>query len=168
MRLLRNFSLMLLIIFTASCSEEQKDTTEKKEPRRSESQTVLKQGTADIEITDAWIRSAAKGMNTAFFFKVTNKGNETDHLLGASSKIAGAAEVHETYTTDDGRMGMREVESIGIEEGTTIEFKPRFYHVMLIKINNDFLNGEEYEVVLEFENAGKILVKAEVKDMTKM
>lgn len=121
-----------------------------------------------LEIQNPWLRAAGSGMNTAFFFDVVNGTEKADTLIGASSDLADVTELHETYKTDDDRMGMRKVESLEIKSGETLQFKPRSYHVMLIKLKDDLRLGEEGTITLQFKNAGEISVKAEVKEMPAM
>ncbi len=122
---------------------------------------------SQLEYKDAWIRSGAEGMNTAFFVKIHNSSDQPDYLLKAEASFATVVEVHETYKKDGDMMGMREVEQIEVPANATLLLKPMSYHVMLIKLKEDMTVGKKGKVKLFFKNAGMVEVEAEVKDMNK-
>jgi copper(I)-binding protein len=126
------------------------------------------QETADkqtISIGDPWIRPSAKGSNTALFFEVSNKGEKPDTLLSAKFEFAEIVEVHETYKKSEDVMGMRPVKYVVIPPKSSVKFKPRDLHIMLISLNKDLRQGEKYDAVLFFKNAGEIKINAIVRDM---
>lgn len=121
-----------------------------------------------IEIKDAWIRTSAQGSNTALFFDVVNNSDKPDTLLSAESILAEVVEVHETFKLENDMMGMRKVKFVVIPPNSTVKFKPRDLHVMLIKLNKDMKLNDKGETSLVFKNAGKIKVQAVVRDMQTM
>jgi len=64
-------------------------------------------------------------------------------------------------------MGMREVGQIVIPAKSSFELKPGAHHVMLMKLKQDIKKGYVGEVTLHFKSAGKIIIKAEAKEMMK-
>ncbi len=125
-------------------------------------------GQSKIEINNAWVRPSAEGSNTALFFILENKGNKPDTLLSAEAGVADIVEVHETYKKDNDKMGMREVKFVAVPAKSKVELKPRGLHVMLIDLQKDLRIGDEIEAALNLKHAGKIKVKAVVKDMPAM
>lgn len=123
---------------------------------------------SSIIINNAWIRPAAEEANSALFFDATNNGNKTDSLLSAEFKFAEKVEVHETYKKSEDVMGMRAVKSVAIPANSTIKFKPRDLHVMLLNLSRDIKRGQKYDITLTFKFAGKVKVEAVVKEMPKM
>lgn len=153
------FALILMSVLIIACGE-------KKEERETAGEnTTAVQNT--VEIKDAWIRPAAQNANSGMFFEMVNGTSQADTLIGVESGLAKVVQVHETFKSDDGMMGMREVESIAVPAGGTVQFKPGSFHVMLIGLNNDVKMGEKGNVVLKFKHAGDISVTAEVRDMPK-
>lgn len=126
---------------------------------------MLLSNPAGITLENPWIRPAASGMNSAMFVEIKNGGEDADTLINAYSDIAEVVEVHETYKKDNDMMGMRRAEAIEIAANSSLELKPRSYHIMLIKLNKDLKIGGKEKVTLEFKNAGKIEVEAEIRDM---
>lgn len=119
-----------------------------------------------IKIIDPWMRVAAESQTSALFFKIKNVSESADTLYKVDFDFAEKVEIHETYMIDD-MMGMREIDFVVVEPNSTFELKPRAHHVMLIKLEKDFKKGDEGEVTLHFKQAGKIMIKAEVKEMMK-
>ncbi len=127
-----------------------------------------KNQSSKIELKDAWIRVSAQGSNTALFFEVVNNSDKPDTLLAAESNLAEVVEVHETFKRENDMMGMRKVNFVVIPPKSTIKFKPRDLHVMLIKLKSDLKVGDKGEAILVFKNAGKLKAEAAVRDMQMM
>lgn len=121
-----------------------------------------------MEVKEAWIRTSAQGSNTALFFEVVNNSEKPDTLLSAESNIAEVVEVHETFKRENDMMGMRKVNFVVIPPKSTVKFKPRDLHVMLIKLKKDMKLNDKGEATLVFKNAGKIKVEAVVREMPRM
>lgn len=120
-----------------------------------------------IKIVDPWMRVGAEGQATGLFFKIENNSNQADTLYKVDFESAGKVEIHETYDAGDDMMGMREVKQIVIPAKSTFELKPGAHHVMLMKLKRDIIKGYEGNVTLYFKQAGKIVIKAQAKDMMK-
>ncbi|MDP2036350.1 MAG: copper chaperone PCu(A)C [Ignavibacteria bacterium] len=121
-----------------------------------------------LSINDPWIRPAAQGANSAFFFQIENKGDKADTLIAAKFAHSEVVELHETFKKDNDMMGMRAVKSVAIPAKGTVVFKPRDLHIMLIGLTKDVKLGDTYELKLVFKKAGEIKTKAIVRDMPKM
>jgi copper(I)-binding protein len=120
-----------------------------------------------LKIKDQWMRVGAKGQTTALFFKIENNSDKADTLYKVDFDLAGLVQIHETYDAGNDMMGMREVGKIVIPAKSTIELKPGSYHVMLMKLKQDIKKGYIGKFTLFFKNAGKIIIKAEAKEMMK-
>jgi periplasmic copper chaperone A len=119
---------------------------------------------SQITITDAWVRPAIKGGNSALYLVISNNGLKADAVIGAKSKLADIVEVHETYKMANDKLGMRQVKSITVPPKSKIEFKPGGYHVMLLDMTKDFKTGDKFDAVIIFKHACKIKVTAVVKE----
>jgi periplasmic copper chaperone A len=120
-----------------------------------------------IKIVDPWMRVGAQGQATGLFFKIENNSDKADTLYKVDFELAGKVEIHETYDAGDDMMGMREVGQIVIPAKSTFELKPGAHHVMLMKLKQDIKKGYVGDVTLYFKTAGKIMIKAEAKEMMK-
>jgi len=96
------------------------------------------------------------------YVTISNHGSEADALLSASSDVATTAELHQTIK-QDGKMVMRPLPKFDVPAGGKLEMKPGGYHIMLLGLKQDLKPGETIEVGLNFEKAGRMLVKASVK-----
>lgn len=104
-----------------------------------------------------WVRPAPSGGTSAAYFIHKNELNEPDTLLSVSSSISGVSQVHESFETEDGMMGMREREQLIIQPGDSIRFEQGGIHVMLMSLNQDLVVGDSVEVQLELAKAGSII-----------
>lgn len=117
-------------------------------------------GDGSPEVSDARVGQPT-GPNAALYFTVS--GDEADRLIGAETTAAVAVEVHETTTEDDGTMGMRAVESLDLPAGGSLVLEPGGFHLMLIDAERMEV-GDVIAVTLTWENAGEMLIEAEVVD----
>jgi len=118
-----------------------------------------------IKIVDPWMRVGAQGQATGLFFKIENNSDKADTLYKVEFEPAGLVQIHETYDAGNDMMGMREVGKIIIPAKSAFELKPGSYHVMLMKLKQDINKGYVGDVALYFKSAGKIMIKAEAKEM---
>jgi copper(I)-binding protein len=81
-------------------------------------------------------------------------------LIGASE--VAAAEIHESYQ-ESGMMMMRPVKKLDVPAGKKVELKPGGYHIMLLNLKRDLKAGTVVKLTLQFQNAGKIPVNAEIR-----
>ncbi len=134
-----------------------------------------------IKVTGAWARNSAAVTGAgAAYLVIQNTGSEADALIGASTPAAKTAEMHETKVIESAApsgsggmggamgstspmMGMVPVSRIEIPAGGSVELKPGSYHLMLMSLVADLSAGDTIELTLQFEKAGKITVKAEVR-----
>lgn len=116
-----------------------------------------------IEASDAWARMGETGANSAVYFVIQNHNAETDNLVGVSTNIANAAEIHESKMDGDVMM-MNHLESVTLDPSKKVEFMPGGLHIMLIGLKQDLNIGDEIEVTLHLENSPDLTLKATVKD----
>jgi hypothetical protein len=117
-----------------------------------------------IEIKKAWLRPAAKEMNTALFFEIINNGDKPDTLVEASSKISDDVMIHESYKKGKDMMGMRMLGFVAVPPKSVMMFKPKSLHVMIMEVKEEVKIGQRKEISLVFKRAGTIKIKATVRD----
>jgi copper(I)-binding protein len=118
-----------------------------------------------IEIQEAWARPAAQRENGAIYFVIHNYGREADELIGVSSDIAEAVEMHESMQNGD-VMQMHQLDSVPLQAGAETTFEPGGLHVMLIGVKKDLKVGDEIEITLHFKNFEDIKLRVPVKEKT--
>lgn len=94
--------------------------------------------------------------NGAVYLVISNNGDTADRLLGGASPVADKVEIH-THVHKDGQMQMQQLaDGLEITAGEVAEFAPGLLHLMLIGLNKPLVEGENFPLTLEFEQAGSI------------
>jgi copper(I)-binding protein len=117
----------------------------------------------NVQIGKIWSRPALEGNNSAVYFIIQNNQSTNEKMLSAESTIAEFSEIHLSSNVD-GVMKMMEQENVEIEAGKQLEFKPMSYHIMLINLKQDLNVGDQFNLILYFENAGAKEIEVEVKE----
>jgi copper(I)-binding protein len=89
-------------------------------------------------------------------------GGAPDKLLGASSEVAGRVELH-TMEMEGDVMRMREVGTIEVPAGKTVELKPGGLHIMFMDLKKPLANGSSFPLTLRFEKAGEMKINVQVQ-----
>ncbi len=114
---------------------------------------VLAPGSAaPVEVSNAWVRRAVSGQSgTGAFMKL--KAPATTRLVGASTPVAGVAEVHEMKMEGD-TMKMRAMsEGLQLPAGQAVELTPGGYHLMLMDLKQPIAVGSTVLLTLRFVDA---------------
>jgi copper(I)-binding protein len=122
----------------------------------------------DIEVHQPWARVAMMAGNSAVYFELHNHTANTDALIGASSDVAEAVEVHLSSMDANGVMQMARQDSVPLEPDAEIAFAPGGYHVMLIGLNRDLKAGDHFQLTLHFTNHADIVLDVVVQAMEGM
>ena len=125
-------------------------------------------GAGDIEAHEPWARAAQTGGNSAAYLMLHNHSSSADELLGASSDIAEAVEVHLSQMGPNGEMQMLPQESVPLAAGEEAMFQPGGLHIMLIGLKRDLKAGDSFQVVLHFKTHADITVEIPVQEMEGM
>lgn len=115
-----------------------------------------------VVVTDAWARTSVQGQKaTGAFMTLTAK--EGTKLVGASSPVAGVAEVHEMKMDGD-IMRMRAVSGgLDLPAGKAVELKPGGYHIMLMDLKAALPKDSTVPMTLVFKDAKGVESKVELK-----
>lgn len=121
-------------------------------------------GSKTFTVENVWARSSIAGGNSAIYMVIHNPTDKDEVLLSVESNVANTVELHLSSVDENGVMSMKQQENIPVPANSMVELKPGGLHVMLIGLSNDLKTGDEFEVTLNFKNAGKITLKVPVKD----
>jgi len=118
-----------------------------------------------VEVADPWARASAQTQDAGAVY-MTISSSEGDNLVGVAvdPSVAAKAELHETTMAEDGLMSMSQVTAIPVPTGGEVKLEPGGYHVMLMKLAEPLVDGNEITVTLTFETAGDMEVKATVEE----
>ncbi len=110
-----------------------------------------------LKISAPWARATPKGAKVGGgYFTITNAGTTADHLVGGSTDVANTFEIHR-MSMDNGVMKMRAVPAgVDIKPGETVELKPGGYHIMMMGLKRQLVQGQHFKATLQFEKAGKV------------
>ena len=120
-------------------------------------------GAAAPTIEGAWARPAAAGAETAAYLTIKGAAGQADALVSASSPDAETVELHEVKADASGMMGMHPIDHLDIHAGETVELKPGGFHLMVMGLTRELAVGGTIQLELVFENAGKVVVNAEIR-----
>ena len=109
------------------------------------------------------VRPVEQGGTSAAYFLYENELMNPDTLLSITSDVSGLVQVHETYKTDDGMMGMRERKTIVVEAGEVVKFEQGGLHVMLINVEKSLAEGDSVQLEMVWAQAGKVQKKLPVQ-----
>ena len=121
----------------------------------------------DISIENAWGRPSPKVATAgAFYMLIKNSGNEKDMLIAGQSPACKVVELHESYMTEDGAMGMRPVEGgfIEVPADGEAELKMGGLHIMCVEKLEDFTVGAVLPLTLNFEKSGEMTIDIEIRE----
>lgn len=118
--------------------------------------------TADLKISNGWIRLLPAGVPAAGYFELHNSSRAPAQLVGASSPAFGQAMLHRT-AEDRGRSTMMHVHEVEVPAGGKVVFSPGGYHVMLMKPARALSIGDKVPLTLEFSSGEKISARFEVR-----
>ena len=97
---------------------------------------------------------------------IKNNGNQSDKLMSGESPACSVIELHESYETDEGAMGMRPVEGgfIEVPAGGQAELKIGSLHIMCIDKLKEFEVGAVLPLTLRFEISGDLNIDVEIRE----
>ena len=115
---------------------------------------------ADVAVKDAWVRTTVPGQKgTGAFMSLTAKSDL--RLVGASSAVAGIAEVHEMSMNGD-VMQMRAVAGVDLPAGKTVALRAGGFHVMLLDLKTALPKNATVPLTLLFKDAKGVESKVEL------
>lgn len=99
----------------------------------------------------------------AVYLRLLNRGAETDRLIAATSSVAEITEIHQT-TVENDVMRMGEIEGLDLPAGEWVAFEPGGYHIMLVNLQRNLIEGEAIPLTLTFESGIELIIAVPVYD----
>jgi copper(I)-binding protein len=116
----------------------------------------------DIAIGHPYARPSAPSQRTgAGYLTLANKGAD-DRLISASTPFATSVEMH-TMKVEGNMMRMREVGTIELPAGKSVEMKPGGLHLMLVGLKEPLVDGRSFPMKLTFQKAGEVQVDVKIE-----
>lgn len=114
--------------------------------------------------TQVWSRAMPPTAPTgAVYFVLRNPGETPDRLIGVKTSRAEKAELH-THVHKGEVMSMERIDSVEVPAGGEVAFKPGSSHVMLFKLSEPLVAGEQFPLTLIFEHAGEVTVDVAIQE----
>jgi copper(I)-binding protein len=119
-----------------------------------------------VSLFDGWAAATGAGMpNGAVYGYLVNLGAETDTLISASTTVAEVVEFHETIIGENDVMQMQPLtDGLAITPQNYVQLQPGGYHIMLFNLAHPLEAGSSFDLTLEFENAGEVIVTVPVRE----
>lgn len=118
---------------------------------------------ADFELSNLVIREMPPGRDVAVaYLTLENFSDKALVFNYVHSPRASVVEVHQ-HAYENGKMLMREANHLSIAPQSRVDFVPRGYHLMLLGVEERFVEGEKVEITFEFENQAPLTLLADVK-----
>ncbi len=115
-----------------------------------------------LRVQEPWARPTVAGQAAGGgYFRIVG-GAVADKLVSASSDVAGRVELH-SMTMDGNVMRMRQIDSIDIPAGKTVELQPGGLHVMFMDLKAPLATGSSFPLTLRFEKAGELKLAVKVQ-----
>jgi periplasmic copper chaperone A len=114
----------------------------------------------DLEISGAFSRATLPNAPVgAGYLTITNKGTSDERLVSATSPVAGMTQIHEMKMEGD-IMKMGELaDGLVVPAGGSVTLAPGGFHIMFMKLNQQFIEGTKVPVTLTFATAGAVEVQ---------
>ncbi|MFN3734353.1 copper chaperone PCu(A)C [Comamonas testosteroni] len=120
---------------------------------------------AHVTVKDAWVRATVPQQKATGAYMQLLAAQDSK-LISASSPLTQAVEVHE-MAMQDNVMKMRQVPSVELPAGKTVELKPGGYHVMLMDLKQQLKEGDTVPLTLVIEGKDSKRESVEVKALVR-
>ncbi len=108
-----------------------------------------------LTISGAWARPTAANVSSGSVYLTITDLSADDRLLAATTPIAAGAGLHR----DGAPLGIakrQDVPGIDVEHGIPLVLAPNGYCIVLTGLTKRLQQGDEFPIMLVFQNAGKI------------
>lgn len=120
-------------------------------------------GSQDVIVENAWSRASigVKRPGVAYL-TLRNTGEDAVTLTGLATPLAVMPEIHESKTNADGVSSMAPAGEITIAPGESVALAPGGLHAMLMKLQNQMVEGETFPLTLTFSDGGEVTVEVPI------
>lgn len=153
--IVRLLALLAAVLLVAGCSSDNDG---------SGSEDGSSGGTAEVTVTDAWIKAVPSGTMTAVFAEVENGGDEAVTIESVTTDLSDRAELHHMVMSD-GTMVMAPIEGgIEVPANGSVSLEPGGLHIMVMDLTDEVLVGAEHEITITLSTGDEVTFTAVAKD----
>lgn len=121
-------------------------------------------GSTSFGVHDSFGLPGSIGGVCAAYFTIDNPTDQSDVLIGVSSDIAEATEIHGIRTTN-GLIEMYPLPQVEIGTRQQVKFEPGGLHVMFVNLKRELKPGDAFPLTLHFRQRGSITIQVTVKEL---
>jgi len=115
-----------------------------------------------ILVERAWSRATPPGVgNGVVYMEISNLSSGDISLVGVSSDRVKRAEIHESVMQDT-MMHMQHRKSVVIGPGEQQKFEPGALHIMLMGLQEQLSEGDDFDLTLHFSEVAPIVIRVPV------
>lgn len=114
-------------------------------------------------VTSPYVRAAPVGGVSAVYFEIENTTTTPDTLVSATTDVSDDVQIHQTTVSDDGLSRMEPVDQIPVPPEATVALEPGGYHIMLLDLKRDLVEGDSLLVELTFSDRGTLTPRVPVR-----
>ena len=115
-----------------------------------------------LTVDNPWGRPNLPERPTAAYLEIRIAGETPDRLIIARAPGFDSGELH-TTTEEGGVMKMAQLDAIVAPAGGSVDLEPGGHHIMLFGAPELYKEGDKYNLILVFENAGELEVEVHVE-----
>lgn len=116
----------------------------------------FKLGPLRIEHPYATPTPAGAATGAAYLRVIRNTGDGADRLVGASTPVARAVEIHRSVIDAQNVMRMRAIDGIDLPGKTELPLRHGGeHHLMLVDLKQPLKDGDQFPMTLRFQKAGE-------------
>ena len=123
---------------------------------------VISQRNGELVAINAWMRPTAAGQNGAVYMTLENGTDANAWVLSANTEAASSIEIHRTQI-DNNIAHMHSVDVLEVPADGQAILEPAGTHMMLINLERDFVEGEQFPVMLELASGDELVVPVRVQ-----
>ncbi len=118
----------------------------------------------NLVISHAWMHeNADMAHSSAVYLTIDNQGTEADRLIGAEVEFADRASFQAQVLSAEGVLAVQDIKALQIEPGQVLTLKPGVAWIELESVQQTFLHGDHFDMVLTFEKAGPVEVEVVIE-----
>jgi len=117
-----------------------------------------------LTIEDAWMRPPLGGRDVASGYLTVRNAGGSDRLVAARCSCAETTELH-THVHHGDAMRMEPVTGYDVPAGGELSIVPGGHHLMFFGVVPGLGDGDRVDLVLVFERAGEVAVRADVRPL---
>lgn len=112
---------------------------------------VACQSSADVNVTEAWVRENAPGQKVGAAYMTLNSDENSKLVYVEAPAVAKSVEIH-SMSMNNGVMKMRMLDALTLKANQEAKLAPGGFHLMLFGLTEQLKSGQSIDFKLCFED----------------